>query len=270
MTNMRDPACSNKEQTVAAASTRCRIIAVTTCLVLIMFAALKIYATQEDSSIIVSMDPRGYPPFFVIQETAAPRGIMLDTLRQIAARSGYTLEIRLYPEKREASMLAQGKIDCRAKAREWVADPENYYWTDPVITHGDILVYRKGTPETENLAGKRLITHLGYSYPTLEPLFKSGSAHRIDQDNHRDILKLLMQGIGDAAVMNRHVALWYISRNPEFKDRFELSPRTLHEVGYCFMFTGKKDWQPFIRRFNQELKKMKRNGELEKIIAAYR
>ncbi len=36
------------------------------------------------------------------------------------------------------------------------------------------------------------------------------------------------------------------------------------------MFTNKKNWKPFVKRFNQELENMKKSGELGEIIYKYR
>jgi len=71
----------------------------------------------------------------------------------------------------------------------------------------------------------------------------------------------------DAAVVNEVVGLWLIKEN-FWQGKLKIAPKAIDSVGYPIMFSRK--WKPFVKKFNQELRLMKKNGSLEKILAKYR
>lgn len=223
--------------------------------------------------ILFSMSPEGYPPFLVRGQQGAAGGIMLDVLREISSRLGYKVALKFYPENRETYMLVSGKIDCRAKAREWVKDPDRFTWSDPIIDATDVLVFLRTRPMrfrmVDDLIGKKIIAHLGYTYPVLDPLFADKRIHRFDMYNETVMLDELLKAQHEAAVMNKQVALWLIKNNVRFQGRFQFSERIIDRVGYRIMFTSQRDWGPFAQRFNQELSRMRRDETLARIFSRY-
>ena len=71
----------------------------------------------------------------------------------------------------------------------------------------------------------------------------------------------------DAAVADRLVGKW-ILRNEGLRQHFDISSEGISNYGFRLML--RKDWQPFASQFNEELAKMKANGELDAILANYR
>lgn len=249
-------------------------VVIATTLILGLISPGFLYATPPDKEIILAFSTGGWPPY-LISDQKGISGFMYDILQIIALKSGYEVVIRNYPSKRSALMLDQGRVDVRAKAKEWVKNPEKYTWTDPVVQSEDQLVFLKEKPlifnDIKDLFHKRIGTRLGYGYPLLNSFFDSKQIIRVDTVSESAILLMLMKKRTDAAIMNKYVALWTMKQHPQLAvKKFGFSKKNIGKAGYRFMFTNKHDWKPFAKLFNQELAKLKANGSLEKIISKYK
>ena len=223
------------------------------------YAAENAGAAGSKKLLIFSMPPEGYPPFLIQGPDGSTSGIMLDVLSRLSSHQGYTIRQEYYPEIREGTMVEQGKIDARAKAREWVKDPDRFTWSDPITECTDVLVFLKTKPlifrDLDDLTDKKIIAHLGYTYPVLDPLFSSNKIRRFDEYNETAMLDSLLKAEHDAAVMNKQVALWLIKNNKKYQGKFRFSEKIIDTVGYRIMFTNKKNWGGFADRFNKDLAK---------------
>lgn len=83
------------------------------------------------------------------------------------------------------------------------------------------------------------------------------------------LLRKLLRKRDDAAILNRHVALFMIRQEPKFQGVFAFSETPIGEAGYRFMLTSKRNWGPFIEIFNEELAAMKTDGRLALILKKY-
>ncbi len=231
------------------------------------------HATPGNKEIIVGFNNVSWPPYLVEEPNGKIHGIMIDVMKAIASKHGLSVKITPLPEKRAIRGMAGGDIDAYTKAKEWVDDPNAYLWTDPVLDSTDVLIFPKDRPihfETpDDLKGKKIGAILGYRYPLLVPYFADGRINRDDVKKDSLMLAKLLKGRDDAAIINKHVALWVIRQNPEFKGKFAFSEKPVGTAGCRFMFTPKQSWGPFIEIFNKELAAMKGDGRLEAIIRKY-
>ena len=220
----------------------------------------------------------GWPPYLIVDpEKNLPRengsGILMDIFKKASQTLGYKVNTVCYPEKRDIKMLNKGLIDFRFDGRKWVDAPDRYFWSDPIIKASDVLVFRKGDPvlfdDLEDLAGKTIITHLGYTYPTLSTYFTSGRMTRSDTATHSSMLRMLKAKRGDAAIMNKQVALWVI-KNSRFLSRSGFTFSTpVDSSRLALQYTSRK-WHEFVKDFNRELSKMKTDGRINDILSDYR
>ncbi len=230
-------------------------------------------ATPQNKEIIVGFNSVAWPPYLIKETNGKIHGIMIDVIKEIAAKHGFSVKIMELPEKRAIRGMVSGEIDAYSKAKEWVAEPDAYLWTDPVVESTDVLIFPKDRPvdfETpDDLTGKTIGAILGYRYPTLEPYFADGRIERDDVKKDSLMLRKLLRGRDDAAIINKLVAFWVIRKNPEFKGKFAFSETPVGTAGCRVMFTAKQNWQPFIALFNKELALMKTDGRLNEIIRKY-
>ena len=223
--------------------------------------------------IIIGFNNVSWPPYLIKENNGKIHGIMIDVMKEIAQKHGFSVKIAPLPEKRAIRGIAGGEIDAYSKAKEWVDDPNAYLWTDPVLDSTDVLIFPKDRPvkfaTPEDLNGKKIGAILGYRYPLLEPYFADGRIKRDDVKKDSLMLRKLLKGRDDAAIINKLVAFWVIRQNPELKGQFAFSEKAVGKAGCRFMFSSKGDWQPFIQLFNRELADMKADGRLDAIVRKY-
>lgn len=218
-----------------------------------------------------NVSPNGYPPY-LINEDGKQSGIMWDVVTVIAGRLDYQVIPEEIPRKRVDPMLLEGYIDGTTRAKEWTDNPDDFTFTDPVVNIEEVLFVPKDSKLVfevpEDLFSRTLVTHLGYHYPVLDPHFQSGRIKRFDVSRDRDMFRYVLHGDEmDAAVADRLVGKW-ILRNEGIRDEFRTTSTKLSEYGFRLML--RKDWADFAQSFNRELRKMRKNGELDEILANYR
>lgn len=246
----------------------------------ILFIAL----TALSSSIIASQDesdggkvfrfnisPNGYPPYLIVDQNQ-PSGIMWDVVSEVAERLGYRVIAEQIPRKRVDQMLLEGYIDGTPRAREWADDPEKFLFTDAVVDIEEVFFVPAESgfsyEKPEDLSSKTIVTHLGYRYPLLEPYFEDGRIRRFDVSRDKDMFTFVLHGDRfDAAVADRLVGKW-ILRNEGLREQFDITSESISNYGFRLML--RKDWHAFAAEFNEELARMKANGELDAILANYR
>lgn len=230
-------------------------------------------AIAKDGSMVMAIPAKGWPPYIIAEKT--PRGIMVDVMRQIAATANLEIQFINYPDKRALMRLCDGTVDAYPKSRDWVTDPADYLWTDPVLNSQDVLIFRKGKtwdfsqPHERN--EKRIGCVFGYRYPKLEPFFASQKLKRANAPNSKAMLLMLARGRTEAAVANKNVALWLMGTTFELnRNDFEFSEKPLGTAPYAFAFSRTKRWERFIALFNRELAAMKKDGRFQAILEKYR
>jgi len=228
-------------------------------------------ALAADKTIRLATPAGGFPPFIVVVPGKQVSGIVVDVLREVAALHGYQIQPTDAPKKRVEQMILEGQLDAAPRAMEWSDDPQRFLFTDPVIRIRDLVFSRRQAPlnyrSPDDLLGKSLGTHLGYSYPLLTPYFDSKKILRADAGTEKSMLLMLQAGRTDALVMNEWVALWLI-KTENLQDQFTASDTELDGYEYRLMFGPQ--WSDFVARFNRELARMKRDGRLARVIGKYR
>ncbi|MBY6032026.1 substrate-binding periplasmic protein [Marinobacter daepoensis] len=226
---------------------------------------------QDNQTFRFNISPNGYPPYLIVNEQQ-PSGIMWDVVNLIVPRLGYEVKPLMIPRKRVDPMLADGYIDGTPRAIEWTENPENFLFTDSVV-HVEEVFFFPNTSELDyehptDLYGKTVVTHLGYLYPTLEPYFGDRRIKRFDVSRDRDMFTFVLHGDQfHAALADKLVGRW-ILRNEGLSGEFRSSEEGISQFGFRIML--RKDWSDFAKAFNQELETIRKNGELEAILADYR
>ncbi|WP_281557028.1 transporter substrate-binding domain-containing protein [Thalassomonas sp. RHCl1] len=219
----------------------------------------------------IGLPQEGYAPFIIVSDNK-PRGILIEPLQLAAEKLGLSLKYVYMPEKRSVDMLNRYQIDARMESALWVSNPGDYLWSEAITQLEDVLVYHKdawpGFDPDKKLAGAHIITHLGYSYPDLQPLFDQGILYRQDFSTEYDMLSTLVrlvEGVNRTAVMNKQVAMWLIKSSPKLQNRFEFSQRIVGSAPLQFQFAKTERLVGIIKDINVELKKLKASGSVQAI-----
>lgn len=238
----------------------------------------------EPEVLNVAIPPEGYPPYIITNSTPgvgalddSPTGIVIEVLKDAAAKEHISLAFLEAPELRSQKMLNEDMIDVRMESPLWVDNPEAYFWSESITHINDVFVYSRRSPVSfehdEDLIGAEIVTHLGYKYPTLEPLFDSGQATRDDRQTEEYMLTAIYQERNRehvtakrAVVMDELVARWFISRYPRYEGQFLFSRRLVASAPVHFQFARNPENLQLMERLNRHIVDMKESGRLADLI----
>ncbi|NQY94223.1 MAG: transporter substrate-binding domain-containing protein [Campylobacteraceae bacterium] len=241
-------------------------------LTLILLALTFSITPSFSAEIKFNIGRNAYPPYIVVENKKVTEGIVIDILSQIAKKNGHTVSFFQTSRKTIDVSLKETETDATAKMHNWQPKDSDYISTDSLFSMKNIFFYLKEKAlkfeRLEDLYGKKFKTHIGFNYPELEALMKKGLIRRYDEYTEFEMLEKLFETNGkfDGTILDERVGLWIIQNN-KLKDKFDFSTKSLGEYEYKIMFHNK--WKEFVPLFNEELLKMKNNGEISKIIKKY-
>ncbi len=238
---------------------------------LLISLLLSVFSYANNKSLSVAIPKEGYAPYIII-ENGQVFGILIEPLQLAAKNLGIELTYAYYPEKRSQAMLERGLVDARMESKLWVDNPQDYLWSEPITSLEDVFVFNKDSKSSfetdQDLVGAEIVTHLGYTYPTLQPLFEQGVIHRMDASSERDMLNHLFKpipGVNRASVINKYVATWIIQSTPMLHNRLLLSKRRVDIAPLQFQFIKNNRLEEIVKQLNTELRKLKDDRTIEKI-----
>ncbi|RON08416.1 amino acid ABC transporter substrate-binding protein [Pseudomonas brassicacearum] len=209
-------------------------------------------------------------PMVQIEHGRPTQGILYDVMLSLATQVGLPAEFHMLARARVQSAMEHGEIDIRCyAAKSWLPNPSgDYLWSVPLWFQRDLLIGTQSAPASvvpANLAVQPIGTVLGYSYPTLQPLFDRGQLKRDDARNQEQVLKKLAAGRNRYAVSNQWALDWF--NQQLMPDRPLRAVAVLQEqnVG-CYV---RNDPKLPVQRILQTLLKMKMSGEIDDIIRLY-
>ncbi|WP_430461030.1 hypothetical protein ACQUQU_17655 [Thalassolituus sp. LLYu03] len=175
-------------------------------------------AASAGERLTIAVPEDTYPPYVIHDNDGeAARGRLIDPLRRALDELDIELVLEELPILRSRPMLEAGQLDGRMESSYWAPDAGRYLWLDVGVWLEDVLLYRNDlTYEPLSLAalkGSEVIAHLGYRYPTLDPLFSSGFLTRIDRIDEASMIDSLLHAPEDSQrlmVIERGVWDWYL------------------------------------------------------------
>lgn len=231
---------------------------------------ISLHASPQSKTIVLEMGMgTGYPPY-QFMENDHPRGFMFDVLQFVARQEGYRVIGKGFPKKRHELMMERGELDAIPNAKEWIDKPEEYLFSDTVVKARDVIFSLKKNPlpfrKVEDLFGKQGIGILGYSYPPLSKYFIDGIILRHDTTNEFQMLQMLQKYRADFGIVNELVGKWLIKQNG-WQNQFLISEKDVGFFNYRYMFSHK--WKPFVKKLNEHLQRMNKEGVIKKLIRNY-
>lgn len=239
-------------------------------LVCLLFLLTLSNTSSASETLSFNVTPKSYPPFFVRDENG-DSGIFLDIVTQVTKQNGDRLNMVRIPRKRGNQWVKNGQLNAVIRAIEWVPRAAQFSFSEPIIQFKSVLVSRADRAlefsQVNDLRGKKLLTHLGFKYPKLQPFFEMKSIQRVDVDSQLKMLQMLQKGRADGAVINEKVALWLIKKH-HLQGQFHLSANNFGTFNIRVMFD--KSNQAYVERFNQSLSIIKGRGVIDQVLNKYR
>ena len=198
------------------------------------------------------------------------QGILYDLMLSLATQVGVPAEFHVLPRARVQSAMEHGEIDVRCyAAQSWLPNQSgDYIWSIPLLFQRDLLISRQGLPNTldpADLPRQSIGTVLGYTYPTLQPLFDANRLYRDDARNQEQVLEKLHAGRNRYAVSNQWTLDWFNQRLLPQQQLQSVAFLQEQRVG-CYV---RNDPKVPVQRILRTLLRMKMSGEIDDIIRLY-
>ena len=235
----------------------------------LLLVSLSVAAAEAPLRFVVS-DSWAMPMVQMERGGRPTQGILHDIMLSLATQVGMPAQFHVLPRARVQNAMDHGEVDIRCHVSpSWLPNLSgDYSWSVPLLVQRDLLIGRRESPTSVNLAGlqrQSIGTVRGYNYPTLQPLFDSDRLTREDARNQEQVLEKLLAGRYHYAVSNQWTLDWFNQRL--LPDRQLQSVALVHEqtVG-CYV---RNDPKVPVQRILNTLLQMKTSGEINDIIRLY-
>jgi polar amino acid transport system substrate-binding protein len=198
------------------------------------------------------------------------QGILHDVMVSLATQVGVPAEFHVLPRTRVQNAMEHGEVDIRCyAAQSWQPNQSgDYIWSIPLWFQRDMLISRQDSLPSvvpANLPRQSVGTVLGYTYPTLQPLFDADQLHREDARNQEQVLEKLLAGRYRYAVSNQWTLDWFNQRLLPGQQLQGVAVLQEQSVG-CYV---RNDPKVPVQRILRTLVRMKMSGEIDDIIRLY-
>jgi polar amino acid transport system substrate-binding protein len=208
-------------------------------------------------------------PMVQLDHGRPTQGILYDVMLSLATQVGVPAEFHVLPRARVQSAMEHGEVDVRCyAAQSWLPNQSgDYIWSIPLWTQPDVLISRHAPTAVvaADLPRQSIGTVLGYSYPTLQPLFDADRLQREDARNQEQVLEKLHAGRYRYAVSNQWTLDWFNQRLLPERQLKRVAVLQEQRVG-CYV---RNDPKVPVQRILRTLLRMKMSGEIDDIIRLY-
>ncbi|MDI3401566.1 transporter substrate-binding domain-containing protein [Pseudomonas sp. V88_4] len=209
-------------------------------------------------------------PMVQIERGRPTQGILYDMMLSLATQVGVPAQFHVLPRARVQNAMEHGEVDVRCyAAQSWLPNQSgDYIWSIPLLFQRDLLISRQDQPpsaDPAHLPRQSIGTVLGYSYPTLQPLFDTDRLWREDARNQEQVLDKLLAGRYRYAVSNQWTLDWFNQRLLPGQQLQGVAVLQEQQVG-CYV---RNDPKVPVQRILRTLLRMKISGEIDDIIRLY-
>ncbi|WP_066257432.1 transporter substrate-binding domain-containing protein [Neobacillus drentensis] len=223
-----------------------------------------------DKKVLTMATSADYPPFEYVDTKKSDEiiGFDVDLAKAIAAKLGYKVQVKDMDFGGLVQSLKSGQADfVLAGMTPTEKRKKNVDFSDIYYTAQHMIVSKKdsGIDTVEDLKGKTVGVQLGSIQEGKAQEINKQIPIKIENRNRiPDLIQEIKSGRFDAAIIEDTVAKGYFEKEKEFKG-FTLSDDP-EEAGSAIAFPKNSD---LTKKFNKELKNMKENGELQKLIVKW-
>lgn len=232
--------------------------------------AEKASKNSSDKKVLTMATSADYPPFEYVETGKSDEiiGFDVDLAKEIAKNLGYEVKVKDMDFGGLIQSLKSGQADfvlagmTPTEKRKKNVDFSNIYYT----AH-HLIVSKKdsGINTIEDLKGKTVGVQLGSIQEGQAQKINKKVSIKIENRNRiPDLIQEIKNGRFDAAIIEDTVAKGYIEKETDFHG-FTIGDNP-EEAGSAIAFPKNSD---LTDKFNKELKKMKENGEMDKLVVKW-
>ncbi|CAH2716344.1 Arginine-binding extracellular protein ArtP [Neobacillus rhizosphaerae] len=223
-----------------------------------------------DKKVLVMATSADYPPFEYVETKKSDDiiGFDVDLAKAIAGKLGYTVNVKDMDFGGLVQSLKSGQADLvLAGMTPTEKRKKNVDFSDIYYTAHHLIISKKdsGIEKLEDLKGKTVGVQLGSIQEGKAQEINKQIPIKIENRNRiPDLIQEMKSGRFDAAIIEDTVAKGYFEKEKDFKG-FTISDDP-NEAGSAIAFPKNSE---LTAKFNKELKKMKENGELQKLVVKW-
>lgn len=166
---------------------------------MMLFALVSVTHAEEAAAIRAVVSESNTPPYAIFNaENELEAGISKDILDELAKVLLKPVQYLNLPRSRVEPWLVEGKADIACFLNpDWVSEPTALEWSAALFSTQQLLIRRPDSrpiSAIQHLAGKRVGTTRGFTYPELEQVFALGDVIRDDAHSLQSNLARLEQG----------------------------------------------------------------------------
>ena len=218
---------------------------------------------KKDVPKLVMVTNATFPPYEFVSNQKID-GIDPEIIRRIASVIGYELEIQDMSFDSVIAAVQSGKADVAASGITVTEERRKQVsFTVPYVVAEQVVLVQKDSPirSRQDLVRKRI----GVQHGTTGDLFVAKNLHEPERFSNGPLaVAALLAGKLDAVVIDSEPAEVFLAQRPGLRRL----PEALTFEEYAFAIA--KNNTELLAKFNRELEKMKKTGELDSIIRFYR
>lgn len=224
------------------------------------------------AGILIGVADSDGPPVAVIAGNRLVSGLSLDLGQRLAQEMGSKAVFVVISRKRVEWALENGKIDMVCNANPaWYGDAAELGWSReiyPQIERVATLAAAAPVRRIEDLAGLRIATIRGYSYPPVEPLWTDGKAQRLEENRLELMLKTVLNRLSDAAIVSELEYTAWARTHADAARRLHLQPLQITSTPTMCALSPRT--RLTAAQVDQAIDRMRKNGALKEIMDRYR
>jgi len=223
-------------------------------------------AYSQDENLLFYED---FPPFCYI-ENDQPKGVFFDIVTTVFEGMGASYKFQFYPFKRALFMATQKE---KAFVGIYKTDErlQKLDYSKPFYKEKTVFFVAKGQgfrySTINDLKGKHIGVKLGWSYGREFDQARESKLFTTTVGSQKQIFRLLLAGKLDTVVDNELSGMSVIN-DLRLKQNIEVLPKPLLE-GNIYIAIRKGANTGLIKKFNNHVKRIEKNGTFEKILANY-
>ncbi len=201
------------------------------------------------------------------------KGIASQIVVEALTRAGYTSEIKFDKWERVLQGAKMGVYDIIITAWKTPQREKNLYFSDAYLKNEIVLVSRKLNKFEYNkysdLYGQVIGTIRGYAYDT--KFINDNNLIKLEANRLTQNLLALMNGKIDLAIGDKYLVQYEINKfMGKNASKFQIQKKPLSVKNLTIAISKQtKNAKIILSAFNKEIKKMKQDGTIKRIIAAY-
>jgi polar amino acid transport system substrate-binding protein len=240
-------------------------------LIIVFMGVFSLYSKPQAANyVFVTLE---FPPLEYTGEDGNPKGIAVDMVKRIMNSLGHDVQIKVLPWPKALEMVRVGGADAiftayKTPEREAFLD----YSAELFVLQTVGFYVKKGSPITFNGDLSKLrANHIGVvstiSYgPKFDRIRTQLQVERVER-LEQNFQKLLANRI-DLLISNVHVADWELEKL-QLSEEIVRLPHEVERLPSYIAFSKRRNLKTLRDHFDQELRKMKTNGEYDKVIEKY-